>query len=184
MNPIRRPRLGVPRPAKAGLDEPGVNEDICQPTAPAARDAWLWHAQRQTLRSPRFTKFGSGSGLVSGLVFKTSGGCPRGGPGGFDSHALPPIADPCPTHVKASSSEEVLAEIRGFVVATFRRGRGQGLGPTTPLLSSGIVDSAGVLQVVRFLQNRFHIRIADEEIVKGNFNSLAAMTALVAGKLG
>ncbi len=86
--------------------------------------------------------------------------------------------------MKASSSEEVLAEIRGFVVAAFRRRRGQGLGPTTPLLSSGIVDSAGVLQVVRFLQNRFHIRIADEEIVKGNFNSLAAMTALVAGKLG
>ena len=85
--------------------------------------------------------------------------------------------------MKASSSEEILAEIRGFVVAAFRRGRGQGLGPTTSLLSSGIVDSPGVLQVVRFLQNRFHIRIADEEIVKENFNSLAAMTALVEGKL-
>ena len=142
------------------------------------------HRERQTLMAPRFTKYGSGSGLVFRLVFKTSGGRPRGGPGGFDSHALPPIADSCPTHMKASSSEEVLAEIRGFVVAAFRRGRGHGLGPTTPLLSSGIVDSAGVLQVVRFLQNRFHIRIADDEIVTWNFNSLAAMTALVAGKLG
>ncbi len=84
--------------------------------------------------------------------------------------------------MKASSSDKVLAEIRGFVVATFRRGRGQDIGPATPLLSSGIVDSAGVLQVVRFLQNRFHVRIADEEIVPGNFNSLAAMTALVMGR--
>ena len=85
--------------------------------------------------------------------------------------------------MKPSSSEQILAEIRGFVVATFRRGRGQGIGPGTPLLSSGLVDSAGVLQLVRFLQNRFHIRIADEEIVPGNFGSLAVMTTLVAGKL-
>ena len=86
--------------------------------------------------------------------------------------------------MRPSSSEEILAEIRSFVVATFRRGRGQGLGPTTPLLRSGIVDSVGVLQVVRFLQNRFHIHIEEEEIVPGNFNSLAAMAALVSGKLG
>ncbi len=42
---------------------------------------------------------------MSGLVFKTSGGRPRGGSGGFDSHALPPLRtrsaavppDPFPT---------------------------------------------------------------------------------------
>ena len=31
---------------------------------------------------------------MSALVFKTSGGRPRGGPGGFDSHALPPLSPP------------------------------------------------------------------------------------------
>ena len=86
--------------------------------------------------------------------------------------------------MKPSSSEQILAEIRGFVVATFRRGRGQGIGPGTPLLGSGVVDPAGVQQLVRFLQNRFHIRIANEEIVPANFGSLAAITALVVGKLG
>lgn len=80
--------------------------------------------------------------------------------------------------------EKILAEIRGFIVASFRDGRGTGIDPITPLVTSGIVDSAGVLQVVEFLEHRFHIQIADEEVGVKSFNSLGAMAALVSRKLG
>lgn len=80
--------------------------------------------------------------------------------------------------------EKILAEIRGFIVASFRDGRGTGIDVLTPLVTSGIVDSAGVLQVVEFLEHRFHIQIADAEVGVKSFNSLGAMATLVAKKLG
>ena len=80
--------------------------------------------------------------------------------------------------------EQIIAEIRGFVVASFRDGRGQGIDLNTPLVTSGIVDSAGVLHVVEFLETRFHVQIADEEVGMANFNSIGAMATLVARKRG
>ena len=83
----------------------------------------------------------------------------------------------------ARTDEEILNEIRGFVVATFARGRGQGIDAGTRVLSSGVVGPGGMRQLVRFLESRFHVRIEAEERVEGNFDSLAAMTALVSRKL-
>ena len=79
--------------------------------------------------------------------------------------------------------EKILAEIKGFIVASFRDGRGTGIDPLTPLVTSGIVDSAGVLQVVEFLEHRFHIQVGDDEVGVKSFNSLGAMATLVAKKL-
>ena len=79
---------------------------------------------------------------------------------------------------------QVLAEIRGFVVAVFRDGRGQGIDELAPLVTSGIVDSAGVLQVVEWLENRFHVVIDDGEVNLANFNTLAALATLVLRKRG
>ncbi len=77
----------------------------------------------------------------------------------------------------------MLDEIRAFVVATFRHGRGQGIDETTPLVTSGIIDSAGVIQVVDWLEGHFHIALDDSEVGIENFNSLAALGALVLRKL-
>ena len=85
--------------------------------------------------------------------------------------------------MKPASDEEILDEIRGFVVATFRRGRGQGIEAGTRLVRSGILGPGGIGQVVRFLENRFHIRIEGEELADRNFDSVAAIAALVSRKL-
>ena len=82
------------------------------------------------------------------------------------------------------SRATILAEIRTFVATWFREGREDGLAAETPLVTSGIVDSAGVVEVVEFLERRFRVRIVDEDISLGNCNTLAGLTDLVAGRLG
>jgi acyl carrier protein len=88
---------------------------------------------------------------------------------------MPPAPEPSPT--------TILAEIRAFVANWFRDGREEGLEDQTPLVTSGIVDSAGVVEVVEFLERRFGVRIADTDISVGNCNTLAGLTALVQRRL-
>jgi acyl carrier protein len=82
------------------------------------------------------------------------------------------------------SREAILAEIRTFVATWFREGREDGLDAATPLVTSGIVDSAGVVEVVDFLERRFSVRIGDADISLRNFDTLRGLAELVAGRLG
>ena len=82
-------------------------------------------------------------------------------------------AEPLPTQ------PTVLAEIRTFVANWFREGREEGLGDDTPLVTSGIVDSAGVLEVVEFLESRFGVRLSDQDISLRNCNTLQGLATLV-----
>jgi acyl carrier protein len=51
------------------------------------------------------------------------------------------------------------------------------IAPDDDLLGSGIVDSIGMLQIIRFVETQFHIAIPFEDIVIENFESVGAMTA-------
>ncbi|MFO1031832.1 MAG: acyl carrier protein [Planctomycetota bacterium] len=73
----------------------------------------------------------------------------------------------------------VLAEIRTFVAQWFRDGREEGLEEDTPLVTSGIVDSAGVVEVVEFLERRFGVRLGDDDVSLRNCNTLRGLTELV-----
>jgi acyl carrier protein len=52
----------------------------------------------------------------------------------------------------------------------------------TSFLDEGVVDSMNVLQIVTFVEQRFCIRVSDDEIVPGNFDSVAALAAYVRSK--
>ena len=73
----------------------------------------------------------------------------------------------------------VLAELRTFVANWFRDGREDGLEADTPLVTSGIVDSAGVVEVVEFLERRFAVRLGDDDISLRNCNTLRGLSELV-----
>ena len=73
----------------------------------------------------------------------------------------------------------ILAEIRTFVANWFRDGKEDGLEEDTPLVTSGIVDSAGVIEVVEFLEQRFRVRIQDRDVSLANCNTLRGLAELV-----
>jgi len=77
---------------------------------------------------------------------------------------------------------EILADIRTFVATWFRDGREDGIEADTPLVTSGIVDSAGVVEVVEFLEQRFQVRITDADISLRNCNTLDGLADLVLQK--
>jgi len=40
------------------------------------------------------------------------------------------------------------------------------------LLSSGLIDSLGILKLVSFIEDRFGIRVPDEDVIYDNFQSI------------
>jgi acyl carrier protein len=62
-----------------------------------------------------------------------------------------------------------------FIEQEFMRGRGARLSADDDLLSSGIVDSLGILRLVAFVEERFGIQMPDEDVVFENFHSVNAL---------
>jgi acyl carrier protein len=53
----------------------------------------------------------------------------------------------------------------------------------TSFIGSGIVDSTGIMELVAFLEERFEVRVEDEEVVPENLDSLKNVTAYLERKL-
>lgn len=52
----------------------------------------------------------------------------------------------------------------------------------TSFLDNGIVDSINVMEIVMFVEENFHFKVRDEEIIPDNFDSVAALTAYIQRK--
>jgi acyl carrier protein len=76
----------------------------------------------------------------------------------------------------------VRPDVRKFVIQNFLFGDGQ-LSDDESFLESGIIDSTGVLELVGFLEERFAISVAHDELVPANLDSINFVTAFVERKL-
>jgi acyl carrier protein len=52
----------------------------------------------------------------------------------------------------------------------------------TSFLESGLIDSTGVLELVAFLEEQFHIKIEDEDLIPANLDSINALTSFLERK--
>jgi acyl carrier protein len=78
---------------------------------------------------------------------------------------------------------DIQREIRGFLVDTFLFGRSEELRDDAPLMDR-VIDSHGVVELVVFLQDRFAIRVEDDEVITDNLDSVNKAVAYVTRKLG
>ena len=53
-----------------------------------------------------------------------------------------------------------------------------------PLLTNGLIDSLGILEVVSFVENEFGVVVSDEELLPENFGSIHSLTNFVHEKTG
>jgi acyl carrier protein len=51
------------------------------------------------------------------------------------------------------------------------------------LLQKGIVDSTGMMELIHFIEESFHVRVEDEEMIPENLDSVNAIVSYVSGKL-
>jgi acyl carrier protein len=79
---------------------------------------------------------------------------------------------------------DVLETVKAYVVENFLYGDDSRIGPGTDFLENGILDSTGVLELVGFLEEKFGIRVEDDELVPDNMNSLEKITLYISIKTG
>lgn len=77
---------------------------------------------------------------------------------------------------------EIEQEIRSFLIEEFLFGRADGFQNDAPLLGN-VIDSQGVIELVAFVQQRFKIEVADEEVTTDNLATLNSVVAFVETKV-
>lgn len=78
---------------------------------------------------------------------------------------------------------DVKGSVRAWMVESVLMTGGDDLRDDTSFLRARLIDSTGVLELIEFLESRFGIRVADDEMVPENLDSLEAVERYVRGKL-
>lgn len=81
-------------------------------------------------------------------------------------------------------SDDFDSSIRDFIADNFLfRADRDSIADSESLLESGLIDSTGVLELIAFLEQRFGISIADDEIVPENLDSIRNITTYLHSKV-
>jgi acyl carrier protein len=75
--------------------------------------------------------------------------------------------------------EEMLGELKQFVVSELLDGRDAGLDEHTPLLAWGVLDSLSVNVLISFTKERFGIEVPQSEVAPQNLKDLDSYVALL-----
>ncbi len=79
--------------------------------------------------------------------------------------------------------DAVVGEITRIVQELARVRRIAEVRPRDNLLAQGVVDSLAIVKLMLFLEERFPIRISDEDIVPENFRDIESLSRFVQSKL-
>ncbi len=96
----------------------------------------------------------------------------------FAAHVETPVT-PVPA---AEGTERAL--LVGFLRQLSPAARSLDLTDETPLLSSGVLDSLAILQLMSFLADELGIEIADDDFTLDNFETVGALLAFVRRRKG
>lgn len=69
-----------------------------------------------------------------------------------------------------------------YVQSELAKGRKSQIHPEDDLLSEGILDSLGILQLVSFIEETFNVEIDDEDVVLENFMTISALQNFIESK--
>jgi acyl carrier protein len=74
-------------------------------------------------------------------------------------------------------------QLRDFIIEELRwAGPREQLTDDYPLLENHVIDSMGLLKIVQFLETKYGVQVADEELVPTNFGTLESIAKLVETK--
>jgi acyl carrier protein len=82
------------------------------------------------------------------------------------------------TEPLAPSEDGVVSDLRAFLLGDVLRDEGGDL-PLDARLLAGRLDSLGLVQLMEFLEDRFGLTVANDDVVDENFGSLRALAAFV-----
>lgn len=79
---------------------------------------------------------------------------------------------------------EIRSKLRGFLKKNFLLGNDSTLKDDDSFMGKGIVDSTGILEVVSFVEENFGFKIADEELMPENLDSINQLAVFIKTKQG
>jgi len=77
---------------------------------------------------------------------------------------------------------DVIGEVRAFLRENFMLDESVALEEETSFMDSHLLDSTGFIELIGFLEERYGVRVADEEMVPENFDSLRNIEAWLGRK--
>ena len=69
--------------------------------------------------------------------------------------------------------------VRRFILSNFYVADPAALSDDGSLLDRGVIDSTGVLEVITFIEDTFSLKVADEEMLPENLDSIDRIAAFV-----
>jgi acyl carrier protein len=83
------------------------------------------------------------------------------------------------------TAEEIIEGTRSYIIREFLPGESpDSLTTTTPLITSGILDSIGTVRLVSFLEEEYGVQLEAHEMGVDSLNTLADIAQLVVSKRG
>jgi acyl carrier protein len=76
----------------------------------------------------------------------------------------------------------MLQTIRKFVIDNYLFGEEGKLGNEDSFMETGIIDSTGILELVRFLESTYGIKVEDEELIPDNLDSVSKIVSFIQAK--
>ena len=76
----------------------------------------------------------------------------------------------------------VAQRVRQFIAENFFVSDPSSLADDASLITGGVVDSTGLLEVIAFLESEYGISIVDQEMVPDNLETVGRIAAFVARK--
>lgn len=78
-----------------------------------------------------------------------------------------------------TSQDEIAAAIERFIRKQFRIDQSVPSLREVHLFESGFVDSAGVVELIAFLESTFRIRLDDDHVFSDEFTTISGIAAIV-----
>jgi acyl carrier protein len=75
-------------------------------------------------------------------------------------------------------------DVRKFIVEQLLFGDASRLDDNMSFSGASIVDSTGILELIMFLEGTYNIKIADNELIPENLDSIANVARFLEGKVG
>ncbi|HVK75743.1 MAG TPA: acyl carrier protein [Kofleriaceae bacterium] len=76
-------------------------------------------------------------------------------------------------------------DVTKFIVDNFLFGNvAEAPAPRTSFMETGLIDSTGVLELVAFVEEKYGVKVGDDELVPENLDSVANLAAFVVRKTG
>jgi acyl carrier protein len=84
----------------------------------------------------------------------------------------------------ALDPNSITPEIRDYISRNFLfSDKGFQYGDDVSFLEEGIIDSLGIIELVAFVEKKFSISVADQELLPTNFDSVSRLSSFISGKL-